>query len=698
MVQRKVTYRAELDGGAQVKAEFQGIGKAGRTAYDQIDRGQKTASKSAQVFERALEAEERSFRALKASVDPAYAAQLRFERVQAQVNRQVRLGVVSQKEASMVLQQFEARTRGAAVALETVDRASVGAGNGLRNSLLQINQIGQQVAAGGSLLTATAIQLPDILGGLGGIAPLIAGAVVGLAAGFIPKLMEGRQAAEELSGTLESTYSSAQSLLDAAREAQDRYTTAIRLSGQAQTEVTPQILDALSLEVNARKALARLEVFDLEKKRQAFEASIAQNRAKLDGLVADATAMIVSQPNEQFFNGAAEQARLAAVREVLDGNRELVRTIQRQQAELDVNTALLALNAAATTEIDAAMSAAADESTRFASAIDAADISKHGVQAGLLAQQMGIAADEAARYNRALNDQAGLPGGTPAAGGLSFGLPSADLGLSHPAARLGFGDLDAPRLRQVRPLADAKPTGRGGGGASGAARAQSQLDQEALRIRRATTTALEKYNAEMALANQLLEKGKIDQDVYNRHVAATKEAYDLASQGTRQFQRFTTMGQDAVMNAIMGQKGAFDQLKQSIARAVLEYALYRTVAGAPVKGGIGGFFGAIMKAVPSFDGGGDTGDGPRSGGLDGRGGFLAMMHPKERVIDDYRSGRQGGGQAGGMVPMIAIGEGLQVKWLQAADARAQAQIGGFADMQRQNYGAIQGEFQARGTL
>ena len=35
----------------------------------------------------------------------------------------------------------------------------------------------------------------------------------------------------------------------------------------------------------------------------------------------------------------------------------------------------------------------------------------------------------------------------------------------------------------------------------------------------------------------------------------------------------------------------------------------------------------------SFDGGGYTGGGVRAGGLDGKGGFMAMMHPQETVID-----------------------------------------------------------------
>jgi len=42
--------------------------------------------------------------------------------------------------------------------------------------------------------------------------------------------------------------------------------------------------------------------------------------------------------------------------------------------------------------------------------------------------------------------------------------------------------------------------------------------------------------------------------------------------------------------------------------------------------------------MQSFDGGGFTGSGPRVGGLDGRGGFMAMLHPNETVIDHTRGG------------------------------------------------------------
>lgn len=60
----------------------------------------------------------------------------------------------------------------------------------------------------------------------------------------------------------------------------------------------------------------------------------------------------------------------------------------------------------------------------------------------------------------------------------------------------------------------------------------------------------------------------------------------------------------------------------------------------------GGGFGEVK--VPAgggirFAGGGYTGNGPRSGGLDGQGGFMAMLHPQETVIDHARGQRGGGG-------------------------------------------------------
>ena len=52
----------------------------------------------------------------------------------------------------------------------------------------------------------------------------------------------------------------------------------------------------------------------------------------------------------------------------------------------------------------------------------------------------------------------------------------------------------------------------------------------------------------------------------------------------------------------------------------------------------------IRSIAPSFDGGGFTGYGTRTGGIDGKGGFAAVLHPNETVIDHTKGQRVGGGQ------------------------------------------------------
>jgi len=65
-----------------------------------------------------------------------------------------------------------------------------------------------------------------------------------------------------------------------------------------------------------------------------------------------------------------------------------------------------------------------------------------------------------------------------------------------------------------------------------------------------------------------------------------------------------------------------------------------------------GFNPAAFKPGFSFAGGGYTGPGARAGGLDGKGGFMAMLHPQETVIDHTRI--SGGGGAGDTNTNISI--------------------------------------------
>jgi hypothetical protein len=100
-------------------------------------------------------------------------------------------------------------------------------------------------------------------------------------------------------------------------------------------------------------------------------------------------------------------------------------------------------------------------------------------------------------------------------------------------------------------------------------------------------------------------------------------------------------------------------------------------------GGLSGGFGGLGRAMlPSADGGGYTGDGPRAGGLDGRGGFLAMLHPQETVVDHARGQEPAGGvvrivieEAAGFAARVrAEAQGVAVQVVRASEATLPARM------------------------
>jgi hypothetical protein len=69
------------------------------------------------------------------------------------------------------------------------------------------------------------------------------------------------------------------------------------------------------------------------------------------------------------------------------------------------------------------------------------------------------------------------------------------------------------------------------------------------------------------------------------------------------------------------------------------------LVGSGKPGGSGGLLSGLIGGLGqlfSFDGGGSTGSGLRSGGIDGKGGFLAVMHPQETVYDHTKGQRASG--------------------------------------------------------
>lgn len=148
---------------------------------------------------------------------------------------------------------------------------------------------------------------------------------------------------------------------------------------------------------------------------------------------------------------------------------------------------------------------------------------------------------------------------------------------------------------------------------------------------------IEAQAAQVGALTQQLEQAELAQEQFDQAIEGIAEAFSNAIlQGENL--------RDSLSNI-------FKQIAANILNAGIQQALTQAFSGAGGGGGIFGIlasaFGGTRAAVPTFDGGGFTGRGSRSGGIDGKGGFPAILHPNETVIDHTR------GQ-GGIAPKITI--------------------------------------------
>lgn len=128
---------------------------------------------------------------------------------------------------------------------------------------------------------------------------------------------------------------------------------------------------------------------------------------------------------------------------------------------------------------------------------------------------------------------------------------------------------------------------------------------------------------------------------------------------------------DAVEGKFQAAKSAADGLRSSTASTFSSIVtgaesasdavsnLLNNLAGQFANAAFGGLFksSGIFDAVGSllsFDGGGHTGGGARSGGLDGKGGFMAMVHPNESVIDHTKGQRAPSGGGGALSISVSV--------------------------------------------
>jgi len=162
------------------------------------------------------------------------------------------------------------------------------------------------------------------------------------------------------------------------------------------------------------------------------------------------------------------------------------------------------------------------------------------------------------------------------------------------------------------------------------------------------SAVLQKQRDDVLLLTKAFEDGRISQELYEEAIISRLDLVAEKTKDAKTFAQelgltFTSAFEDAIVNG-KGLRDVLDGIGKDIAKIIIRKQVTEPFANAI--GNMGSSFGdkagSFLSNLFSFSGGGSTGNGPRSGGLDGQGGFMAMLHPKETVID-HTKGRAAGG-------------------------------------------------------
>lgn len=196
-------------------------------------------------------------------------------------------------------------------------------------------------------------------------------------------------------------------------------------------------------------------------------------------------------------------------------------------------------------------------------------------------------------------------------------------------------------------------------GTEAAADAREEQERLNAMLNATPSAALEKTRDDMLLLAEAFTIGRIKSDEYVEAVQTrlgtlpdtmqtlSGEMDEFAKSAAQNIQSaFADFLFDPFKDGLDGMLKGFGQtIQRMIAEAVAADLANRLLGDMGSTGKIGGLAGQALSwlgGLASFDGGGYTWDGPRTGGLDGRGGRLALLHPQETVVDHTRPGGMGG--------------------------------------------------------
>jgi hypothetical protein len=177
----------------------------------------------------------------------------------------------------------------------------------------------------------------------------------------------------------------------------------------------------------------------------------------------------------------------------------------------------------------------------------------------------------------------------------------------------------------------------------------NDLEREAAQIYKETRTPIEQLTQLEANLLKLKESGYLADDTYWRAREAAQDKYeasllrigdDVVKRTDEAAEMAKRMG-DAFSSTF--DRAFRDGMKFGDLLKKLAFDAINIQFLTPAAQKAGSMLGTAATALfKSFDGGGYTGSAARSGGLDGKGGFMAMLHPNETVIDHTRGQSAGG--------------------------------------------------------
>lgn len=206
--------------------------------------------------------------------------------------------------------------------------------------------------------------------------------------------------------------------------------------------------------------------------------------------------------------------------------------------------------------------------------------------------------------------------------------------------------------------------------------AQAKYADELDRIKRFSSAALLEYDAYFNKRTQM----EADWSIGANEAMANylSESQNIASQTENVFTNAFQGMEDALVTFITTGKLSFTDMANSIVADITRIIVKQKIANAAasIMGGSVGFDNFDPFSLISFDGGGTTGSNSRTGGLDGKGGFIAMLHPQETVIDHTKGQKSSNTINVTVNQTFAAGTSRATTMQAAADARRQLEYAG----------------------